>query len=106
MDTSFEWDENKRLANIDKHGIDFADAVKIFDGFITKKQDTRADYGEERFIAVGLLNGIEIAVIHTIRGDKTRIISARRARREERAVYYEEAKRHGYELRKIEGNER
>ncbi len=106
MDALFEWDENKRLKNIEKHGIDFADAVKVFEGFITKRQDTRADYGEERFIAVGLLNGIEIAVIHTIRGDKTRIISARRARREERAVYYEEAKRHGYRLRETADNER
>ncbi|MBR6900719.1 MAG: BrnT family toxin [Synergistaceae bacterium] len=33
----FEWDENKRQINIEKHGIDFADAVKIFEGFITSK---------------------------------------------------------------------
>ncbi len=43
----FEWDENKRQANIEKHGIDFADAVKIFDGFTHATQDTREDWGEE-----------------------------------------------------------
>ncbi|MBQ6738181.1 MAG: BrnT family toxin [Synergistaceae bacterium] len=92
----FEWDENKRKINIEKHGIDFADAVKIFDGFITSKQDTRADYGEERYVTIGLLSGIEIAVINTPRGNKVRIISVRRARDSERKKYYEEAKKHGY----------
>ena len=46
----FEWDENKRQINIEKHGIDFADAVKIFDGFTHDTQDTREDCGEERFV--------------------------------------------------------
>ncbi|MBQ9420122.1 MAG: BrnT family toxin [Synergistaceae bacterium] len=91
----FEWDENKRQANIEKHGIDFADAVKIFDGFVYKVQDTRADYGEDRYVSVGLLGGIEISVIHTTRGDKERIISVRRARVKERKAYYEEAEKHG-----------
>ena len=72
----FEWDENKRQANIEKHGIDFADAVKIFDGFISSQEDLRADY--------------EVAVIHTPRGDKTRIISIRRARMKERERYYQD----------------
>ena len=89
----FEWDENKRQANIEKHGIDFADAVKIFDGFTHAAQDTREDWGEERFVAVGLLNGLEIAVIYTPRNGKRRIISVRRARVKEREIYYEEAKK-------------
>ncbi len=97
----FEWDENKRQANIEKHGIDFADAVKIFDGFVYKFQDTRADYGEDRYVSVGLLNGLEISVVHTTRGDKERIISVRRARIKERKTFYEEeAKNNGDRLGK------
>ena len=89
----FEWDENKRQTNIEKHGIDFADAVKIFDGFTHTTQDTREDWGEERFVAVGILNGLEIAVIYTPRNGKRRIISVRRARVMERKIYYEEARK-------------
>ena len=102
----FEWDENKRKINIEKHGIDFADAVKIFDGFIHKFKDTRADYGEERFVTIGLLNGIEIAVVNTPRGDNIRIISVRRARVSERKAYYEEVKKNGDRLRETESDER
>jgi len=46
----FEWDENKRQANIEKHGIDLADAVKIFNGFISSQEDLRSDYGEKRYV--------------------------------------------------------
>ena len=91
----FEWDEAKRLKNIEKHKIDFVDAVKIFKAFIHTVQDTRADYGEERFLTVGLLNEVEITVIHTKRGAATRIISARRARVKERNKYHEEALKMG-----------
>ena len=94
----FEWDENKRQANIEKHGIDFADAVRIFDGFVHTIQDTRAGYGEVRNVSTGLLDGIEITVIHTPRGDRRRIISVRRARVSERKTYYEEAKKIGDRL--------
>ncbi|MBR0253570.1 MAG: BrnT family toxin [Synergistaceae bacterium] len=92
----FEWDENKRKINIEKHGIDFADAVKIFDGFTHKIQDKRADYGEDRFVTIGLLNGVEISVINTPRDGKIRIISVRRARVSERKKFYEEAEKIGY----------
>ena len=91
----FEWDENKRQINIQKHGIDFADAVKIFDGFHIKRKDTRADYGEDRYVTTGLLEGVEITVIYTPRNNKRRIISARRARVSERKEYYEEAEKSG-----------
>ena len=86
----FELDENKRKSNIEKHGIDFVDAVKIFDGFISSQEDLRADYGEKRYVTIGLLEGVEVAVIHTPRGDNTRIISIRRARVKERVRYYQD----------------
>ena len=82
----FEWNEEKREQTILKHGIDFVDAIGIFDG----EEDVAPSdhYGEQRWIAVGLLNGIEIAVIYTMRGDTCRIITARRARRYERKEYH------------------
>ena len=101
----FEWDENKRLKNIAKHGIDFADVVNMYKGFIIREPVTKNDYGEERFINIGLLNGLEIAVITTPRGDNTRIISARRARKTERKKYYEGREKHGDRLRETKSDE-
>lgn len=102
----FEWDENKRLKNIEKHGIDFADAVRIFDGsFVYTTQDTRADYGEKRFVSVGLLDGVEISVINTKRNNNIRIISVRRARIKERKKFYEEVEKSGNGLRETESND-
>jgi uncharacterized protein len=86
----FEWDENKRLANIQKHGIDFIDAAKVFEGDTITVEDERVGYGEQRFITLGLLKGIVIAVVHTERGDVTRIISARKATKYEAITYFEQ----------------
>ena len=102
----FEWDENKRQANIEKHGIDFADAIKIFDGFFIRHKDTRADYGEERYVTTGLLENVEITVIYTPRNNKRRIISARRTRHSERKEYYEEVEKNGNGLGKAQKYER
>jgi uncharacterized DUF497 family protein len=83
-----EWDEKKRLSNIEKHGIDFFDAVKIFDGTVLVREERRRDYGEERFSAVGDVDGRILYVVYTPRGGKLRIITARRAGRDEREGYY------------------
>lgn len=86
----FEWDEDKNQANIAKHGLRFEDAQRIFDGFTVDAVDDRIDYGEERIISLGLLDGIAVlAVIHTDRNDVYRIISARPANRKERKCYDE-----------------
>lgn len=82
----FEWDEEKRKQTIIKHGIDFIDAIKIFDGKTLLSQSIRND--ERRWTAIGLLDGIEIAVICTMRNDTCRIITVRRARRHERKEYH------------------
>lgn len=77
-----EYDEAKRLANLEKHGIDFKACIPVF----TDKNsfEFRSDRGaEQRCILIGHLNGHVIAVIFTIRGENLRIISARRARKEE-----------------------
>ncbi len=84
----FEWDEAKRQANILKHGIDFVDAIRVFRGDFIEEEDRRRDYGEPRYRAVGLLGEIVIRVAYTWRRERRRIISARRANRNERRAYY------------------
>ena len=91
---NFEWDEAKNQANYFKHGIDFEAAITIYDDFVYTFQDTRADYGEDRFASIGVVAGIEITVIYTPRGNNKRIISARRSRHAERRKYHEERKKY------------
>jgi uncharacterized DUF497 family protein len=84
--TRFVWDEKKRLLNVANHGIDFRDALWIFGQVLCRKRSDRS--GEVRFLVVGVLNDVEIAVIYTEREEGVcRIISARRARVEERRAY-------------------
>jgi uncharacterized DUF497 family protein len=75
----FEWDENKRQANIEKHGIDFADLEAIFRGPIIERVD----------ILVGTIDNIVLVVVYPWRGSVRRIISARRANNRERRTYYQ-----------------
>ena len=82
-----EWDENKRRANVAKHGIDFADALAVFSDPRCRIYGPRAGYREARFVAVGSAAGRIVAVVFTERGDAVRIISARAARRSERSLY-------------------
>ena len=83
----FEWDERKNEANIAKHGVDFDEATGIFKGSVLERIDNRRDYGEPRITAIGLMEGMELFVVYTMRGEVRRIISARRARRNERRAY-------------------
>lgn len=81
----FEWDEEKRQINLIKHEIDFADARAAFDGRPAFESPGRSAL-EERRLTVAELDGRFVTVIWTRRGEKIRIISARRARdAEERA---------------------
>lgn len=82
----FEWDEHKRLSTLHKHGIDFIDAIEVFaEAHVVLQGKSEV---EDRKIAIGRLGGISIAVVFTMRGDTIRIITARRARRNEREHYY------------------
>ncbi len=84
----FEWDEQKRLTNIRKHGIDFRDAWQLFDVPMLVALDERADYGEDRWIGIGTLNGRVVVVIFTEREDDTiRIISIMKGTTYERIRY-------------------
>ncbi len=84
----FEWDEEKNQSNILKHGIDFAAAALIFlDYDRIETDDNRKNYGELRYRTIGLVNKIIICVVYTIRNTKYRIISARRANKNEKNLY-------------------
>jgi len=83
----FEWDETKRKANIKKHGIDFVNAPTIFSGYTLTIEDDRYDYGEERFVTLGILDGRVVAVVHTESEDLIRIISIRKATKYEEKEY-------------------
>jgi hypothetical protein len=82
---AFEWDSNKGEANKEKHGISFEDAIELFDAPFLRLRSDR--YGEIRWIALGEAQGRVIAVIHTEREWRIRIISARMARTEEREIF-------------------
>ena len=84
----FEWDEAKRRENLRKHGIDFVDLPPLFDGVTVTVLDDRFDYGEDRFLTVGVLQGIVIVVAHTETGEVIRFISARKATRNEEAYLF------------------
>ena len=83
----FEWDEEKNQKNIIKHGIDFVDVTLAFDHPILKTEDTRKDYKETRFIGIGVIRDREIVIAYTMRSERIRIISARRANEDEREKY-------------------
>ncbi|MDM8517689.1 BrnT family toxin [Desulfobacterales bacterium HSG16] len=85
---NFEWDDIKRKSNIKKHGIDFIDAPMVFNGYTLTIEDDRYDYGEERFVTFGILEGIVIAVVHTESKDSIRIISVRKATKHEQKTYF------------------
>ena len=84
----FEWDDDKYIVNRHKHGISFENAARIFfdEARIEYPDDLHSDY-EERYIAIGKVKNV-LFVVYTERGDATRIISARKANKSEREMYY------------------
>lgn len=84
----FEWDEWKRQRNIRKHGFDFKDAWQIFNAPMLVALDEREDYGEDRWIGIGMLKGRVVVLVFTERGEESiRIISLMKAVTEERIRY-------------------
>lgn len=87
----FEWDENKAIANLRKHGVDLVDAVQIFgDIGATHVLDETMYYGEDRYKATGFVDGQVLVAIYVERWDKIRLISARKATRREEIDYFRE----------------
>lgn len=86
----FTWDARKRRENLRKHGLDFADAYRIFYGFTVTREDQREPYGELRLSTLGLLNGTVVDVTHTERNETIRIISMRKATNYETQTFFED----------------
>ncbi len=86
----FEWNATKRRTNLRKHGFDFKDAESVFDGDIVTVEDDRDNYGETRFITLGLLRGRIVVVVHTESDEEIRVISVRRAIKHEEQSYFQQ----------------
>jgi uncharacterized protein len=88
---NFIWDEAKRRSNLTKHGLDFADAHKVFNGPMVLFEDGREDYGEQRMIGVGLLDTVVVLIVHVETDESIRMISMRKADSDETDLLYQNA---------------
>ena len=90
----FQWDEHKNMANIQKHGIDFRDAVYVFSDHLALSIPDQFAESEERWLLLGMnLKQQVLLVVHTYREDDViRIISARKATQREKSTYLQRAK--------------
>tara|TARA_R110000782_G_scaffold61762_3_gene127168 strand:+ start:357 stop:644 length:288 start_codon:yes stop_codon:yes gene_type:complete len=95
MHDAFEWDPRKARANLERHKVSFQVATEIFDGPCIVSRDVRRDYGEHRYQSIGIAGGRCLVVVHTPRGNRTRIISARKANGREQARYFKEIQGEG-----------
>jgi hypothetical protein len=84
----FTWDEHKRRSNLKRHKLNFADAVEVFQGPMRIFEDTRFDYGEQRWVGLGLLDNVVVVIVHTEVEDEIRVISMRKATTHEKELFY------------------
>jgi uncharacterized DUF497 family protein len=90
-DDDFEWDDAKAAANLARHGVSFKTARLAFaDVFAVEGEDLRENYGERRYVRLGMAAGRLLHVTYAMRDDRIRIISARHAEPRERRRYHEE----------------
>ena len=90
MKLQFEWHAAKARANLRAHGVSFELAKTVFrDPFAVELLDDREDYGEERFVVIGMAEGhVLLFVAYTEREERIRIVSARRATQDEQDDYF------------------
>jgi uncharacterized protein len=86
----FSWSERKRSLNLKQHGLDFVDAVAVFQGLTFTFEDDRFSYKEQRFATLGLLAGIPVSIVHTETDNEIRIISFRKATTREARIYFDQ----------------
>jgi uncharacterized DUF497 family protein len=85
----FEWDASKGRRNYHKHGVTFHAAQKAFaDPFAVEILDESENYGEERFLLIGMADGQLLSVIYSVRQGRFRLITARRATGDEQDHYF------------------
>ena len=86
---AFGWDDLKAAENVRNHGVAFAQAALAFrDPFAVEWIDLREGYSEERIILLGMTGNHVLTVVYTERAERIRIISARRATKNEQDLYY------------------
>ena len=90
MKMEFEWHDAKAAINLQVHGVSFELAQTVFkDAFAIERLDDREDYGEDRFVIIGMAEGhIVLFVAYSEREGRIRIISARRAMQHEQDDYF------------------
>ena len=89
-DDDFEWDDNKAVLNMQKHGVSFEAARSVFaDAFAVEFDDDRHHGDELRFNTIGMVEGRLLIVVSTLRETRIRMISARAADPRERRRYHE-----------------
>ena len=89
IEQKFEWDEDKARSNLAKHEVSFEAAASVFDDvFAFERFDLESDPAENRYAITGLVHEVVLTVVYSERGDRTRIISARKATKREETEYY------------------
>ncbi len=91
QDAEYEWDDEKAALNIVRHKVSFNEARRVFnDPFGDAREDRRGDYGEQRFVVIGMAGDRMLVVAYAPRGQRIQIISARTAEPRERKRYHDE----------------
>ncbi len=88
----FIWDERKRRSNLRIHGFDFRDAPRTFEGPTYTFEDDRFDYDEQRFVTLGFLGDLAVSIVHTETPIAIRVISFRKATRNETSILFQSLK--------------
>ena len=85
----FEWDAEKADTNLLKHGVSF-DMVRRFSWETAfTLPDRRQEYGEQRWVSIGLIGSRLFKIVYVVRGDRVRLISAHKANRRDQRKYHE-----------------
>ncbi|MCB8988480.1 MAG: BrnT family toxin [Ardenticatenaceae bacterium] len=84
----FTWHETKRQLTLQKRGLDFAQAEQVFTGPTFTFEDDRRNYGEERFVTLGLMGEKVVVIVHTESEDEIRVISMREASKHEQLLFF------------------
>jgi uncharacterized DUF497 family protein len=84
----FIWHKPKQQSNLKKHGIDFANAERVFAGPTFTFEDDREVYGKRRWVTIGLLAMKVVVIVHTETNDEIRIIPLREANKNEQRLFF------------------